>query len=354
MTWETYITKIAPDEIVISGYRIQDIIGSKDFLDTSYLAIKKEFPSIKEKRKIETVFREAISYSPPHTDKWKNEELSKTVARYILSDKYLNIKYSEEEKTAFFIGRMLVYIADIFSTVDILQTGTSESFSDLLYRAITGKRNVKEEYARMLEAMMVASVDHGVTPPSAQATIIAASTRASYEVAIANGVSAITDVHGGAGMMAASFFKECIHKASSENLSVIEATKRLIEKYISEGKRIKGLGHRIHKNDPRKKALFEIAYKYEINGEAIKIAEEIENIFRQIKGKSLPLNVDGAIGAIIVDMGFDPIIAKLLFIYGRIAGLSAHYLEEINTQPPMRRINFAEAIYNGKGPRNIL
>ena len=49
MTWKTYITKIAPDEIIISGYRIQDIIGNKDFLDTSYLAIKKEFPSIKEK-----------------------------------------------------------------------------------------------------------------------------------------------------------------------------------------------------------------------------------------------------------------------------------------------------------------
>jgi hypothetical protein len=30
---------------------------------------------------------------------------------------------------------------------------------------------------------------------------------------------------------------------------------------------------------------------------------------------------------------------------GRVAGLSAHYFEEVNTFPAMRWINFAEAVY---------
>jgi len=52
-------------------------------------------------------------------------------------------------------------------------------------------------------------------------------------------------------------------------------------------------------------------------------------------------------------MDLNPSIAKALFIYGRLAGLSAHYFEEISSQPVMRRINFAEAVYRGKEPRQI-
>jgi citrate synthase len=68
---------------------------------------------------------------------------------------------------------------------------------------------------------------------------------------------------------------------------------------------------------------------------------------------SLPINVDGVIGAIVADMELDPAMAKAFFIYGRIAGLSAHYFEEVASQPRMRQINFAEAVYKGKEPRTI-
>jgi citrate synthase len=46
-------------------------------------------------------------------------------------------------------------------------------------------------------------------------------------------------------------------------------------------------------------------------------------------------------------MGLDPKLAKALFIFGRIMGLSAHYFEEVSSQPPMRSIVFGEAIYRG-------
>jgi citrate synthase len=59
------------------------------------------------------------------------------------------------------------------------------------------------------------------------------------------------------------------------------------------------------------------------------------------------------IGAIVADMGLDPAMAKAFFIYGRIAGLSAHYFEEVASQPRMRQINFAEGIYKGKESRKI-
>ena len=73
----------------------------------------------------------------------------------------------------------------------------------------------------------------------------------------------------------------------------------------------------------------------------------IRDRLKAVRGINLPVNVDGVIGAIIADMNLDPKLAKALFIYGRVAGLSAHYFEEITTQPPMRRINFGEAVYRG-------
>jgi citrate synthase len=67
----------------------------------------------------------------------------------------------------------------------------------------------------------------------------------------------------------------------------------------------------------------------------------------------LPINVDGVIGSIVADMGLNPVIAKALFIWGRVAGLSAHYFEEILSQPEMRNINFAQAVYKGKPQREL-
>jgi citryl-CoA lyase len=72
-----------------------------------------------------------------------------------------------------------------------------------------------------------------------------------------------------------------------------------------------------------------------------------------VKGKTLPINVDGVIGAIIADMGLDIDLAKALFVYGRVAGLSAHYFEEISTQKQMRRIDFSAFVYEGKAPRSF-
>ena len=63
--------------------------------------------------------------------------------------------------------------------------------------------------------------------------------------------------------------------------------------------------------------------------------------------------MDGVIGAVVADLGLPPIAAKALFILGRVAGLSAHYFEEVLTQPPMRRVKFEEALYKGAELRTV-
>ena len=50
----------------------------------------------------------------------------------------------------------------------------------------------------------------------------------------------------------------------------------------------------------------------------------------------MPLNVDGAIAGVLFDLGYPALAAKLIFIIGRTAGLSAHVIEEYSRERAMR------------------
>ena len=48
------------------------------------------------------------------------------------------------------------------------------------------------------------------------------------------------------------------------------------------------------------------------------------------------MNIDGALAAILHDMGFPPPAGRFLFIVGRVAGLTAEVAEEYAREKPMR------------------
>jgi citrate synthase len=222
-----------------------------------------------------------------------------------------------------------------------------------MYRTITGSAVFDPEKGKLIEAMSVASVDHGVTPPSAQVAIISASTRVGYVMSVAGGVGAITDVHGGAGTKAAQFFSQCVSRSKQEGIDLHEATEKEVTEYVRAGRRIEGLGHRVHTQDPRRDVLWKLSEVAGVASENVAVSKIVSEVFKEVRGMDLPINVDGVIGSIVADLGLNPVIAKALFIWGRVAGLSAHYFEEILSQPEMRIINFAQAVYKGKPQREL-
>jgi succinyl-CoA synthetase alpha subunit len=357
--WGTLITKVMPNNLLISGYSLQDIVEKKGFLETAYLLVKGEFPDKKTADEMRKIALDAVKKPIPKVTRLKNEDVSKTLVKYFVLDQELAM-YPEAgtegavKKIIFCLGRVARYLSGILGTEKALEhIDDNEPFSYIIYRAVTGNAKVNAQQSRMIEAMIVACVDHGVTPPSAQATLIAASTRAPFEIAVSQGVGAITDVHGGAGAKAARLFNECLMKAKKEHIDVTAATREIMRTYVEGGKRIEGLGHRLHTKDPRRDVLWNLATQTGVAGEHVALSKIVSTIFEQVRGMSLPINVDGVIGAIVADMGLDPAMAKAFFIYGRIAGLSAHYFEEVASQPRMRQINFTEAVYKGKEPRSI-
>jgi citrate synthase len=81
--------------------------------------------------------------------------------------------------------------------------------------------------------------------------------------------------------------------------------------------------------------LFGLAEQTSLNGDAIRFARALEEAIAE-RIKPIPLNIDGALAAILVDLGFPPLFGKLLFIIGRTAGVSAEVLEECTREKPMR------------------
>ena len=357
--WATLITKVQPNNLVIAGYPLKEIIKKKSLTETAYLLVKEDFPEADQIKILEQIALKAIKEPAPKVRVLENEDISKTIAKCLLQDEVLTKYCIQESKNPpnqlmFCLGRVARYLALILGNEKVLENlDSTQPFTNLIYQILTGQSIIDEKKARLLEAMIVASVDHGVTPPSAQAAIIAATVRATYEVAIAQGVSAITDVHGGAGAKAAQFFQICASLAKEKNIELTEAVQENIAKYMKEGKRIQGLGHRFHTKDPRRDVLWVKAKHAGIAGDCVEISRIITDVFKRVRGINLPINVDGVIGAIIADMKLNPTIAKAVFIYGRVAGLSAHYFEEIASQPQMRRVNFAQAVYKGKKNRKI-
>lgn len=351
-SWGTLITKVESDNLMIRGYKLQDIVKRASLVYAARLIVKGELPDERYGRALNELASNAARKPAPKIFCNPTEDISKSLQKYLLNDEDLvsfrpEGKNAQVEKTIYCLGRFCSYLADLLGNQELLQSCEDEvGFSNLIFISLTGKSNDKKR-AGMIEAMITASLDHGVTPPSAQATLIASSVRAAYEVAVAQGIGAITDVHGGAGEKAASFFMKCADLAKENGLSVMDATREIMQKYIGSGLRIEGMGHRIHKQDPRRDVLWSIAAENGIAGKCVEISKIAGDVLKEIRGIDLPVNVDGVIGAIVADMGLDLKLAKAIFIFGRVCGLSAHYFEEIITQSPMRRINFSQVKYKG-------
>jgi citrate synthase len=113
-----------------------------------------------------------------------------------------------------------------------------------------------------------------------------------------------------------------------------------------------GFGHRVHTKDPRTARLFELACEAGVDGVHMQTARAVEKAFADAK-KSLPINVDGAIGAILADLGMPPTAFNGIFMIARTPGLVAHVIEEQTRERPMRRIDPVNHGYDGPAARTL-
>jgi len=151
-----------------------------------------------------------------------------------------------------------------------------------------------------------------------------------------SGVLTIGDEHGGAGQACMELIASSLDRASREAVALPEAARRIVDEARSAGTRLPGFGHRVHSAiDPRVAVLFGLAEESGLAKDGVRVARALEDAIRE-QIKPIPLNIDGALAAILVDLGFPPMMGKLLFIVARVAGISAEVLEEYTREKPMR------------------
>ncbi|MCK5809218.1 citryl-CoA lyase [bacterium] len=240
----------------------------------------------------------------------------------------------------------------LFRGYPVEQVMEQLSYAETVYLMLKGELPTEDE-GKVFQSILVCSMDHGVTPPSAMGTLNSTSTGAPVNAALASGLLAINDFHGGAIGNAMKLFKEA-GEAAGRPLDR-QKLKAFMEEKFANKVRFSGFGHRIHSTDPRSVALVNIARK-NLTADAlywVDIAITIEELINEIKGKRLPVNVDGMIGAVLLSLNFDIAISNAIFMISRLPGLLSHFVEEKNTQKPMRTIVQSEAIYSGSEKRDL-
>jgi citrate synthase len=231
---------------------------------------------------------------------------------------------------------------------DIASLMRGATFTDTIFLLHRGRLPNQAE-RQLLDALLVASADHGAGAPScATARLAASGNRESLSAAVAAGILAIGDVHGGAGAECMVMIGDMVARAERDGLTVEAAALQVVDEWRALGKRVAGFGHRVHTTDPRVEVLFTMARTSGVAGQGVACMIALEAAVGA-RVKALPMNIDGALAAILYDLGFPPSAGKLLFIVGRVAGLTAEVAEEHTREKPMRIRIPVE--YDGDPPR---
>ncbi len=232
------------------------------------------------------------------------------------------------------------------------------SFPEMIWLMLRGDAPSRAQ-ASLLEAALVASVDHGPHAPSIAIARMAVSCGLPLNGAMASAVNTLDDVHGGAGQQAVELYQR-IDAHITDGASVEAATAVALDDFIAaQGKFIPGFGHRFHPVDPRAPRLLALvdqaAAAGTVDGRFAHIARAIESELQRRKGKPIPMNIDGATAVIYAELGFEAPLARGIFCLSRSVGILAHAWEqsgrgERNKGPMPRQMAYR---YTGPAARNV-
>lgn len=225
---------------------------------------------------------------------------------------------------------------------DLTKLAGEASFAKVIYLILRGEMPDKNS-EKLFEAILTISIDHGVEPASVVAARNIYSGGSPVQAAVAGGILALGEFHGGAIEAAMENFLKYCPPAG-------DGVEELVDDFAKSGQRVSGFGHRLYEVDPRTTRLVALAKQLGFYGKYVKFAESLEGKLSE-GGKKLPLNIDGIIAALLLEMGFNSKVGKGVFIIARVPGLVAHVVEEALREKPVRRLSESDVEYDGPRPR---
>ena len=204
------------------------------------------------------------------------------------------------------------------------------SFVETAWLLLRGELPTPEQ-ARLLEAALVAGMDHGPQAPSIAAARMAATCGVGLNSAVATGINLLGDVHGGAGQQCLQLLDAVRARvADGEELGAVVV--EVLTDVRARKAFVPGFGHRFHRRDPRRDPLLDrlaaAAADGVVAGDHLAVVLELERRLVSRTGTPVPVNVDGVTAAIYGELGFAPELSRGLFVLSRSVGVLAHAWEE--------------------------
>ncbi len=206
------------------------------------------------------------------------------------------------------------------------------SFTEMIYFQVLGRMPTADQ-AALLDACLVALMEHGLTPSVLAARLTYSSAPEAVQGAVAAGLL-------GVGSRFVGSMEGCA--ALLQRIAVAEdgeaEAKRIAVEHRAQRTPLPGFGHPTHKpDDPRAQRLLELAKSRKVAGRHVAAIEALGAAVDATYGRHITINATGAIAAILGDCGVPAEIARGFGLIARCAGLVGHLYEE-HQNPAMRAI----------------
>ena len=372
-TTKSSITYIDGEAGVLNyrGYPIEELAGSKTFLEIAFLLIHGGLPSSAELASFDDSLRRHTLLHEDLKDFFRSFPQSAHPMAVIsagvsaLSTFYpdsLDPKDSEqvELSTVRLLAKMPVLVAYAYKTSlgqALLYPDNSLGLVENFLRLTFGTH--AEEYvqnpliSRALDTLLLLHADHEQNCSTSTVRLVG-SAQANLFASVSAGVNALFGpLHGGANEAVLDMLQQILESGDSVQRYVDRVKNK------EDGIRLMGFGHRIYKSfDPRativKATADRVLSELGVSDPLLDIAKELEAAALAdeyfVERKLYP-NVDFYTGVIYKAMGFPPRMFTPLFAIGRLPGWIAHWREMM--ADPTTRIGRPQQVYVGPTERHL-
>lgn len=228
------------------------------------------------------------------------------------------------------------------------------TFPQMIWLMVRGEVPSKQQ-AQLLEAALVASVDHGPHAPSIAIARMAVTCGVDLNNAMASGINVLGDIHGGPGQQCMELYEQVSAAHDGTRDLAVVADEQLEQFIAARGKIVPGFGHRFHPIDPRVAPLLALvaraADEQVVSGRYATIGRAVEAALQRRTQKPIPMNIDGVTAVIFCELGFPPPMGRGLFILSRSVGILAHAWEQMQSQHRIKGPMPKEIPYAYTGPQ---
>ena len=353
------------------GYPIEQLAGSKSFVETAYLLIYGQLPNAQEL----SAWEERLSRHTLIHEDLKNIFHSMPQAAHPMSVLSASVSalstfyqdslnphddYQVELSTVRLLAKLPTLVAYSHKNSlgqALLYPDNSLSYVENFLRMSFG--NMAEPFVqnpvitKALDTLLVLHADHEQNCSTSTVRLVGSS-QANLFASVSAGVSALFGpLHGGA------------NEAVLEMLASIRDSGESVQKFVErvknkeDGIKLMGFGHRVYKNmDPRativKATADRVLADLGVSDPLLDIAKELEAAAladEYFISRKLYPNVDFYTGVIYKAMGFPTRMFTTLFAMGRLPGWIAHW-REMN-HDPSTKIGRPQQLYIGETVRQL-